>query len=320
MKTLLLITLLSLSSFMVHGDSTDRPNNDFLKFVAQNQGLRQLALFVVMEERCYKYFPEAKAKVCALSSKKTLSLLDFDLILNDADTRSFVFVAFQKEFLRLLGEKSTETYLNLINEKLNRFLTGEDRVPANLWETSVKYFGSKRLAALALAALFQDTSMRKLHLAWIDRKGIQGTPLFQQNKELLDRVIETVNFIMDSTDVEYRTLFYPEGVSKIVNRNVYHFYVPLYLALGIEESGMKKEDAVLGPLMMTLSYEFITAAPDLRYLFADPAKVAEASLLDIFAGYAGGRTGVTIPLMKFDQVKEAFAQSTKSGVTSLLSF
>ena len=322
---LLLCVLFTSSAFAVDATAIRRSNR-LLRFIAKQTGLRDFALYYVMTDRCSRYLSFSDADNCSQSVSRTLALLDYDLVmsktlpllLDEKDPESFVFVAFKKELIRSLSSPDVGAYLKLVNEKLNRFMTGEGKVPANLWQITTAYFKSEKTASMILATLFQDTSNNKLHLSWLETKRIKGSGPFQENKELLARVIETINFIMDTSESHYRTIFYPPQIQKMINRNIYHFYVPLYLSQTISDEGYRKLDSAMGPLMLTLSYEFITAATDLRYLFKDPTSVTQQSLLDIYGGYSGGRFGATLPVKDFASVSEAFVTSTTKGIDSLL--
>ncbi len=302
-------------------------SNGLLRFIAETEGVRDIALNIVMSKRCERYLPEASIDACQESVTRMLRTLDYDILLNpdstpqllhQDDPESFVFVSFKTQLKNLLNGEDTKAYLEMINMKLTRFMTGADPVPANLWTASVEFYGSAKLATTSLATLFQDTSTNKLHIAWLDRSRTRGNQFFAENKELLSRIIDTVNFIMDTSDSRYRELFYPPAIQGFINRNIYHFYVPSYLSMKLHEQGMSKAEALMGPLMLTLTYEFITSASDLRYVLNDPQKVSPQSRMDIFGGYAGGRLGVNREIQKFADVSAAFEKGTNEGVALLL--
>ena len=74
-------------------------------------------------------------------------------------------------------------------------------------------------------------------------------------------------------------------------------------------------------LMLTLSYEFITASNDYRYLYQDPETVTlTGKLRDIFGGYCGSNIGVRGMNFNtsFQVIKESFARSTSDAVELLL--
>jgi hypothetical protein len=259
-----------------------------------------------------------------------IALLDYDVIFSDRilppwdpnnnwTPSSFVFVAFKRNLIGLLSSPATGTYLNDLNQELYRFISGAHS-ELNIWSLTRKYFRTDHDAARAIAALFQDTSTQKLHLAYLETAGTDGNQHFGPNKELLSRVIDTINLVLDISEDNYRKLFYPKDLQRDLNRNIYHFYVPLYLAKALEAAGHTEASAFAAPLMLTLSYEFVTSATDYRYLVEDPATVMLApKLKDIYGGYAGALLGIkSARLRPFPQVQAAFAEATRAGVTLLL--
>jgi hypothetical protein len=84
--------------------------------------------------------------------------------------------------------------------------------------------------------------------------------------------------------------------------------------------------AFIAPLMMTLTYEFVTAAQDDRYFLEDPERLAinssadQYKLLDIFGGFLGASfgSGRLNPSFSMEEVKRAFDVSTKTGVQLLI--
>lgn len=301
-------------------------SNGLLRFIAKSESMRDFGLFTVMYTRCKRYVAKSQVDACQDSVEKLIKTLDYDLLfnnkreailVNDFDPESFVFVAFKSKLIQLLNDAKTTAYLTMINDKLTRFMTGQDSEPANLYNASLEFYGNEKLAVTALAALFQDTSMNRLHIAWLEKSQTRASVQFVENKDLLSRIIQTINFIMDTSEANYRVMFYPPKIQKFINRNIYHFYVPYYAALTMKSS-MRAEDAVKGPLMLTLSYEFITSAADMRYLFDDPEQISAQSTLDIYGGYAGGRMGAGMNFIDLGTMDAAFKASTIKGVKSLL--
>lgn len=329
-----LITLVfALASLTVSADinvATSR-SNKLLQFLVAQKGLRNIALHSVIGKRCSRYLPEHKKDACKYSVKKMIDILDFDMIVTDhkfAPTGteswrpgSFVFVAFKKNLLTLLSQELTTTYLEDLNQRLYDYILGGKSRP-NIWSVTKSHFKSDYMTAMVMASLFQDTSPMKLHLAWIERSRTRGNSFFTSNKELLDRVIDTINLVLDSSEDNYRALFYPEEIQKDLNRNIYHFYVPLFLAKDLERSArLKKEYAYTAAVLLTLSYEFITSSNDYRYLFADPKTITSLhKVKDIYGGYTGSNIGVRgMNFFKsFGVIRESFSKSTEDAVKLLL--
>ncbi len=330
MKNISLVFLCIFLANLAHADenTATRRSNGLLRFIAKHESIRDFALYTVMYARCTRYLATNDANACAQAVDEQITLLNYDLLVtsggqailaNLRDPESFVFIAFKKNTIDLLNKKEIGTYLQFIQDKLTRFQTGADPVPANIWDSTVHYFGSEKVATKVMAALFQDTSANKLHIAYLERSNTRGSVYFEGNKELLSQVIDTINVIMDSSEDHYRSMFYPSKLMNFINRNIYHFYVPMYLASGLRDAGVSPLQSATAPIMLTLVYEFITSARDLTYVLNDPAVVTNRqSLMDIFAGYSGARMGAGLGFLFRESVEDAFGRSTSSGVTLLL--
>ena len=330
MKNLfLLLSLLLISgSLLAAPHATDGRSNGLLRFIAQQHGLRDYALQSLLQKRCDRYLHGKEEDTCKLAVKKMVKLLDYDIIIPEKKAPptdkwtpgSFVFVAFKNNLISLLSHPKTEGYLTDLNQKLYDYVLGRKSRP-NVWEVTRAHYKSDYQAAMVLAALFQDTSPMKLHLAWLELSETRGNQNFQSNKDLLNRVIDSINLILDSSEDNYRALFYPAEIQQDLNRNIYHFYVPMYLSMSLERQGLSKQGAFSGALMLTLSYEFITSSKDYRYLYNDP-KTIESShkVKDIFGGYCGSNIGVRgMNFNKsFQVIKESFLRSTEDTVELLL--
>jgi hypothetical protein len=331
MRILLIILLLAVS-FATSATTTSahRRSNGLLHFMALDQQGRDTALASLIGKRCQRYLPEPDMRRCRDTVKKMLVLMDYDVIFGEKlkhhktsewTPKSFVFIAFKSNLISLLNLTKTTLYLNELNQDLYRYLSGE-KTQMNIWASTKKYFETDAMTAMAMAAFYQDTSLMKLHLAYLDQSGEDGPVHFQSNKILLSRVIDTINLILDSSEDHYRQLFYPPDIQRSLNRNIYHFYVPLYLSLALTATNVNRLDAFRAALMLTLTYEFITSTEDYRYLFEDPEKITlESKLKDIFGGYCGSIIGIGRSDYKnFDDIRKAFAKSSAAGVNMLLWF
>ena len=242
--------------------------------------------------------------------------------INPYEPQAFIFIAFKTTLIDLLGKESTTVYLNDVLEKLNRYLTSESR-EVNLWNLTLAHYTSEKQAAKVIAALFQDTSAAKLHLTYLERSERQTSEVYKTNKALLERTIDNINMVLDYNPDSFQELLYPEGIQKPLNRNLYHFYVPMYLGHALMDQGASSEMAYVAPMMMTLTYEFVTAAPDYRYIFSDPAKldpkVHEWKIKDIYAGHQGAAMAVGKKNVKsLDFLKSGFATSVAKTVKAML--
>lgn len=332
MKKALLISFLIIftSPLFAKTDSALRRSNGLLRFIAESRGLRDFALGSVIGTRCSTYLPAEKKRPCKEAVKKMIAILDYDVIFSDDKTppspdetwtpSSFVFVAFKQNLIALLSQPKTAQYLNDLNQQLYKYLVGE-KTKLNVWDVTKSHYTSDYATSMVMATLFQDTSVMKLHLAYLERARTAGNVSFQSNKELLSRVIDTINLILDASEESYRELFYPEEIQKDLNRNIYHFYVPLYLAKELEKQGSIKEDAYNASLMLNLAYEFVTQSKDYRYLFADPETITTPhTIKDIYGGYCGSNMGVRgMNFTKnFESVRATFERSTTDAVEMLI--
>lgn len=305
------------------------PYQKIVQYVAETKELRNTALKTLIEARCFRYLPEKEKLACSDAVSKMLMILDFDVILSKENTSrrsdswtpdSFVFVAFKSHLIRLLSDKDTTSYLAKLNESLFQHIYGgaED---FNLWTFTKSYYSTDYMASVVLATLFQDTSNMTLHLAYLEKSGIKGNSFYEKNKELLGQVINSINLFLDSSDDNYKTVFYPQGVHQELNKNIYHFYVPLFLSLELQKWGVNKKHAFIAPLMLTLSYEFITSSSDYRFLLTDPENITSVpKVRDIFGGYSGVSFGIKGKnyYKDFSFIRNIFSRSSVSGVQLLL--
>ncbi|MGE3611380.1 MAG: hypothetical protein AB7I27_17430 [Bacteriovoracaceae bacterium] len=320
----------SLASATPH--ATSSRVNTLLQFIANYKGIRNFGLKTLISNRCSRYLNLNDAIGCDYAVERMIQILDFDIIFTDGEKftssqghwnpRAFVFVAFKKNLLQILSDPKTTEYLKNLNERLNLYLQNSDK-NLNIWDVTLEFY-SPRGAAKTIAALFQDTSRMKLHLAYLEKINSGNKSSFHANKELLSRVIDNINMILDLSEDNYRKLFYPDEIWKNLNRNIYHFYVPLYLASALEESEIQRKYAYIAPFMLNLTYEFITTGKDFRYIFSDPERLDPESYIgkikDIFGGYCGSNYGIKNKNFKnsFEIIKEAFARSSSDAVDLML--
>lgn len=334
MKNIILfISVLACSlSALANTNSAQRRANGLLRFIAQQHVIRNAALTSVIGSRCNQYLDNYADKTrCKDAVKSMMVILDYDIVFpnekirHDQEARewtpkSFVFVAFKKNLVALLNAQKTGEYLNDLNLKLYKYLTGE-KSDINIWEITKLHYRTDYMASQVIATLFQDTSIMKLHIAYLEQARLNTTVHFYDNKELLSRVIDTINLILDSSEDHYRSLFYPKEIQKDLNRNIYHFWVPHFLAKALEVVGYSKDTATRAPLMLTLSYEFITAAQDYRYLYSAPENIKSiGKIKDIYGGYCGSNLAVRgLKFFRsFDVIRATFEESTEDGVQLLL--
>lgn len=283
--------------------------------------IKNFALYGLISTRCERYLPQAKISDCQRTVASMLKLIDSAMLFpsmkkNETSAlqpQSFMFIAFKTTLIELLEKPSTAHYLNDVLLKIR---------DENLWEVTLAHYPSPKTAAKVMAALFQDTSHAKLHLAYLDKSVKKPSAIFLSNRELLEQTIDTINMVLDSNPEYYQELLYPPGVKTDLNKNIYHFYVPLYLAHALKEQGSTPEMSYIAPLMMTLTYEFVTASDDYRYLFSDPSKLDPTKhawkIKDISAGHQGAAMAVGKKNVKsLEFLRKGFAESTLKTVAML---
>lgn len=306
--------------------------NPILKFVANFPGAKQFAVYSLITNRCDRYLtPRARQKKCHQAVKKKIDLLDFDVLMPstkglDENPHSFIILSFKKNLFELLSNPNTTPYLEELQQELSHFLSSGRSHDFNLWALTLKHFSTDILAAKAIATLFQDTSPAKMHILYLEKTKARGNRYFQHNKEMLMRVIDTIHLVSDYAGDHFQRAFYPREISQKLNRAIYHFYVPLYLSLSLQQAGIDKEFSAIAPLMMTLSYEFISTSSDYTYLYSDPKSIDPSThdgshkLRDILGGYSGVTFATNTRRVKtFQELGKAFTSSTKNGVELLLS-
>lgn len=328
-KTLLLLSLLiSFSQSLAHADEPQSDIKQILKLLSGKKEIRDLALYSVLATRCSRYMTREKKLPCKEAVASLVSHLDFDIILTGENEsapdnwspNSFVFVAFKSNLLMLLNTKKSSIYLRGLNEQLYLYLLGNNP-DFNLWNYTKSHFKSDYLSSLVIASFFQDTSIKKLHLAYLEHTSLGGGEYFVENKELLSRVIDTFHLILDTSEDSYKPLFYPKEIQAEMNKSIYHYYVPMFISRSLRNEGVKEDMAYAAPLLLTLTYEFFTSADDYRFLFFDPMTIkSKEKIRDIYGGYCGANFGLRgLNFNKsFESIRSRFSTSTEMAVQMLL--
>jgi hypothetical protein len=333
--TVLLAGLLSFSAFAsIHAPTATEKarSNDILRFIAESGFLRDVALHSLINTRCERYAVSKQvANDCSYSVAAMLDLLDYDLKIvqsqgtpnsNSWKPEAFVFIAFKKNFLELMKSPKTGKYLQKLNEELSAVIFNPTH-KFSIWDFTIKFYGSEELATTVIASLFQDTSMLMLHVQYLDYIKYPGNNTYQANRTDLIQVIQLINQILDTSEDNFGHLFYPKQFQNKLNRSIYHFFVPLYLAQTLKSHGFSTLMSKTTPFMLTLTYEFITASEGYDYLFNDPAyldsRKHDWKLKDIYGGYCGSHFAMKEKSFKnFSDMSSRFDQSTVNSVKFLL--
>ncbi len=327
--------LLSFSAFASISSPTAKEkirSNDILRFIAESGFLRDAALHTLINARCERYaVTKQMYNECSYSVSAMLDLLDYDIKIvqkegtpssNSWKPEAYVFVAFKKNFLELLRSPKTTKYLEKLNEELSAVIFNPTH-KFSIWDFTSKFYGSDEMATTVIATLFQDTSPLMLHLQYLAYTKVPGNQTFENNKGQLFQVIQMINQVLDASEENFGSLFYPKQFQGKLNRSIYHFFVPLYLSQTLHKFGFSPQTSKTTAFMLTLTYEFITASEDYQYLYEDPAaldaKVHAWKLKDIYGGYCGSHFAVKEKSYKnFSEMSSKFDRSTVSSVKFLL--
>jgi hypothetical protein len=314
MKNIIFVFLITLFTFASHAQT-----NTATRYANE---IKNFALYGLISARCERYLPEQKHSDCQRTVASMLKFIDSAMLFPSLSKpeatalapQAFIFIAFKTTLIELLEKKSTTLYLNDVLLKIR---------DENLWEVTLQHYKTPKIAAQVMAAMFQDTSHTKLHLAYLQKSVKNPSERFVSNFELLDQTIDTINQVLDSNPEYFQALLYPPGVKTDLNKNIYHFYVPLYLGHALLEAGATQEMSYIAPMLMTLTYEFVTASPDYRYLFSDPTKLDAKQfswkIKDISAGHQGAAMAVGKKNVKnLEFLKKSFSTSTVKTVKAML--
>lgn len=311
MNKIFFIFVMILSAVLVHA-ATGQEN--------KISGLREDAVRYLIALRCERYLPSTEKRSCFKAVDLKIELLNFDIIINKSD--SFVFVAFKKDFYKLLSDPRTSLYLDELLKNLNSYLLGKNPL-FNLWNFTHEFYQDKLSAARVLAILFQDTD-KQLHLEYLKEIGAQGSTVFEANRELLERSIDTLLLSLNYRRGELDKILYPTTIKDVLNPTLYHFYVPLYLSMMLQLNGTTPFYARVAPLLMTLTYESVTYWKDWKKAVKDPERWDSnkdvGTMLDIFASLNAVHFGVShraAPL-SFEKVRSGFNESTQNTMEALL--
>ena len=308
---MILATLISFSS-EAQTDIATRYANEIKNFALQG----------MIGARCERYLPLAKVSDCQRTVASMLKFIDSAMIFPSLekaeslaiDPQSFIFIAFKTTLIDLLKKESTTKYLNDV------LLKGRDE---NLWLMTLEHYPNPKIAAQVLAALFQDTSSAKLHIHYLQKTIKKPGAKFLENIDVLEHAIDLINQMLDTNPDHFKPLLFPPGTRTDLNRNIYHFYVPLFLGRALKDSGVNSEMSYIAPMLMTLTYEFVTASGDYRYIFSDPKTLDVTKhawkIKDIYAGHQGASMAVGRKNVKtLETLRKGFQKSTLSTVKLLL--
>jgi hypothetical protein len=267
---------------------------------------------------------------CHFAVTDMLAELDFDMIFPESASMNaahkeleapmnFLFIAFKSDLFELLQTPSTSDYLDRLLGAFNEYLLGKNN-QLNLWQVTLDNYGSSVKAARVIAALFQDTTSKKLHIAYLDKTYPNMSQSMRENRDRLDRLIDTMIQASGAAGDKHHELFYPKDAAKGMNPGLYHYYVPLRLAYGLKSLGTNSSMSFIAPFFMTLSYEAITSAEDYRYVFKDPATINNAwKIKDLFSCIQGSAKGSGEKNQNsLHKISDLFQASTLNAVKAII--
>lgn len=280
-----------------------------LRYIGSNDTLRLYAIHRLIDVRCHRYLSPQEADQCGEATLTMLRHLDFDIRFLDESSKTipaFVFVAFEAQLIELLNQETTGQYLELLARKFED-QTFHSAVLFNLWDETLAFHDGNQLQALLkLAVLFQDTSTAQIHLEYLARRQVEGSRFFNPNVARLARVLEQIVRLQNEQPQLFNQIAYPAWIGASLNSSIYHYYVPWFLAAQLREQGTPPRFAGIAPLMLSITYEFITSRPDYRHLILDPQTVQQTwTMKDIYAGLSGATQGaqarsVVLPFAEFE--------------------
>lgn len=308
-------------------------SRDLVKFILEKPYLRLPILHQIISIRCTTYaLFAADSYLCSFAVFDMLRFLDFDVKVIDVpghapsanEIPTFVLIAFKKELISLLNNEKTSDYLAGIKSGLIALTNPDSQVKENIQATTERFYpGDKEFAITAIGALFQDTSEAQLHLEYLARQNINGSKFYAKNFGLLKDLINYMTFFNQNNPDLYQRYFFPNALLGKVNAGPYHYYVPMALAIKLKNGLYPNRYARMAPFLLNTTYEFISLSKGFTYFLTDPQKLDSSrmgTIRDIFVGFVGALAGTDtkIPLLDFDQIVQAFNQSTYSGMKILV--
>jgi hypothetical protein len=308
--------------------------DNIVKFFAENRTLRTFLLQRLLNVRCERYLGLWDEMLCGEALWSMIKVLDFDVKIvspgSDDNWRpdSFVFIAFKTQLINQLNTAGTTVYLNNVMMKLSAWRADPVKNKFNLWDETVRFFGTTRAAATVIASLLQDTSISQSHLEYLAQEKITGNQHFKTNVNLLNTLTNVnllntlITFLQDIMSIDptgFNRVMFPSVYAGQFNNNPYHLYVPMHLSSRLSQSGMLTRFAVIAPSILSMTYEFISTKEDLTYLYSDPTRISsEYKIKDIRSGHTGARLGVGLKSgHTLAALKSLFSRSTREAVKAI---
>lgn len=286
-----------------------------LRFFTQSNELQTLAITFAMTDRCRRYLPrDEDGPFQSLSTQlycdrlvrdfvKTLDKKSIHYQLPGEKRTYSTIMVFIEEFKSLLQQPLTLSYLEKLNSDLESSFYGLDTF--HLLQTTQIYSKDQSEVLQKIAVLFQDNSTTQSPRYWLMANPIEK---WSQNVPLTKKIVEKYEKVMDQLHDNYwaemghlgqkentSSDLYPKNMAQqqsYINGQLYHYYVPAYLAHKIKAKGHGPKQAFFAPFIFNYLYEVGFGASLLQRAFTEPKTITdEKTLQDIYSGYAGALLG-----------------------------
>ncbi len=225
----------------------------------------QLVYTTLMTQRCVTNRPRhaRRARMCANAGSTFGKLLDFggprgfgrfseldELREDGTPKRRFNGIAaFRTQLIRMAASGQAKAAADFMHEQISAAMAEQRSV--NLWELAVQHTNGDHRAALEiLGVVFQD----RIHTA-------QATFLSTVRGDedpVVVRIREAVELMIKAQEEGVLTHYPVEGIEEKVS--FYHFFVPAYISMRLQEEGLAPNMAQLIAFLFNAEYElnFIT--------------------------------------------------------------
>ncbi|MDA8793585.1 hypothetical protein N9N67_10070 [Bacteriovoracaceae bacterium] len=295
-------------------------------------------LGLIINYRCERYLSGSESSLCKESVQTMISELNVKYV-NDGnipwsgDLKPVAFIAFHDELIKLLSQSTTGNYLSHLKNKFSNYTKDQSPLNFNLFQETVNYFTSEKVALKNIALLFQDTSEVKAHVYYLRNVVKKKSSMFEENLNQLDQILDIFNHIFTyNRDVNLKA-FFPQNFTQANDfSSIYHFYVPAYLSTKLAQNLSTKNGraraergAFLSTFMFVLTYEMVTSGEKIskKYLVNDPPNIRGnmVKIKDLFTTFNSAyfHSTKSMPQKSLVKLKGLLEKKTSLGVNYLLS-
>ncbi len=231
-------------------------------------------------------------------------------------------VAFSKTLHELLEKPSTlQTLSNLkvMIDQASLYSQSSDKI--DLMSALTDKVSNPPNALQLLAVLFQDVSPLRSHLAGLSQdKMTQNSQIAQLNIQILNELI--TKFTSAEPGITCIPITQKELPKTCIN--MYHFFVPAYLAQQLRAQGISAGLAAFFPFLFNYFYEVASNTSPALTLVWEPRRMTnEWSIFDMYLGYIGASRGAGLALegqnlLDFKTFKSLFLESPTHGLKEVV--